>query len=280
MTNIDRAAIIAVAEDAARKAGAFIREAFLAAASGTSLAIEQKDGFADLVTVVDRQSEKLIRDVIGQGVPGSRILGEETGWQGEGDVLWFVDPLDGTSNFISGLPFFCVSIAATTSQGEALAGVVYDPMRDELFSAHASGLHINGQLLAPGSLGATDDLAEVLTNLPREGRRPAAHELERFADLVAHFRSVRRLGSSALHLAYVAAGRASVAVDLGCGAWDIAAGMQLVQAAGGQLLCRAENTSQTMLAPLLDIERVHSLVAATAGYELEGSAAFSYLEAS
>ncbi|WP_432283949.1 inositol monophosphatase family protein [Aminobacter sp. BA135] len=264
--------IAQVAEAAAREAGALIRTSFLEAARGAVLGVEEKHGYADIVTITDKQSERLIWRVIRAHVPDSRILGEESGWQGEGEVVWYVDPIDGTSNFASGLPFFCVSIAAFGADGTPIVGVVYDPMQDEMFTTHSGQLLLNGVAVTPAVRARSDRDAELLTNLPREGSRPTAVELERFGDLVMNFRAVRRLGSAALQLAYVAIGRAAINYDEGCHPWDIAAGLQLVAASGGQLLCWSKEDNHLIADPLARLETVNKFVVTTPEYDLRNSA--------
>lgn len=271
MTQLTDAYIAGVAEQAAREAGAIIRQSFLDAARGAALGIEEKHGYSDIVTAVDKQSEQLIWRVIRDGVPDSRILGEESGWQGDGEVVWYVDPIDGTSNFASGLPFFCVSIAAYTADGRPVAGVVYDPMQDEMFSTHSGQVLLNGKPAIAAIRATSDRNAELLTNLPREGSRPSAAQLEWFADLVQNFRAVRRLGSAALQLAYVAIGRAAINYDQDCHPWDIAAGLQLVAASGGQVLCWSRGDNLRLVDPLRELEHIGKIVVTTAGYDVANS---------
>lgn len=275
MTTLTDAFIAQVAEAAAREAGTLILTSFLEAAQGAVLGVEEKHGYSDIVTIVDKQSEQLIWRVIRERVPDSRILGEESGWQGEGRVVWYVDPVDGTSNFASGLPFFCVSIAAFSADGRPIAGVVYDPMQDEMFTTHSGHFLLNGDAVKPAMRASSDRDAELLTNLPREGSRPSPAELERFGDLVSNFRAVRRLGSAALQLAYVAIGRAAINYDEGCHPWDIAAGLQLVAASGGQLLCWSKGDDKLMVDPLRDLEGVGKVVVTTPGYDVRSSAVLS-----
>ena len=256
---------------AAKTAGIAIRAAFDAAAAGASLGIEEKTGPADIVTRADREAEALIRDVITKGVPGSRILGEENGWQGEGEVIWYVDPIDGTSNFACGLPIFCVSIAAFGPDGAPLAGVVHDPVRDETFMARGGVLYVNGTPTQPPARARVDRDAELLINWPREGKPASPIDMDRLNGLLQEFRAVRRLGSTALHLAYVAAGRAAITYDQQCGPWDIAAGLQLAAAAG----CRMHGLDGDgkLLPDLLQsLKRVDRFVIASHGYGFENSA--------
>ena len=156
--------------------------------------------------------------------------GDGNGGGGEGEVVWYVDPIDGTSNFAGGLPYYCVSIGVAW-RGRLLGGVIYDPERDEMFVGSAEGLRLNNR--AAGSRGQPRDSDSVcLTNLPHEGMDDRLG-LEALGDLLVRFRAVRRLGSSALALAYVATGRADVCCELTTKPWDHAAGAALVLAGGG-----------------------------------------------
>lgn len=222
-----------IAQAAALAAGKVAREAFLEA-DQDALATRQKAGYFDIVTAADKAAEAAACKTIWSRWPASRILGEESGWQGEGDTVWIIDPIDGTSNFASGLPFFCVSIAAY-HRGQPVCGIVFDPMRDELFMAHENRLTLNGETVTPVARGLHDRDVEVLTNAPYEGGRPGLAALEAYASLVDSFRAVRRLGSCALHLAYVAVGRVAVCYESKFNAWDIAAGLQLIEAGAGEI---------------------------------------------
>ncbi|MEU8382408.1 inositol monophosphatase family protein, partial [Streptosporangium sp. NPDC048865] len=132
------AELSAVAAEAARAVGDRLRGAFR-----SRPAVETKMDFHDPVTEHDRAAEEIIREVIGRRVPGSTIIGEEGGSEGSGEIRWYVDPIDGTANFAAGLPFFCVSVAAAVGD-EVVAGVVYDPVRDDEFRADLGGAWCNG----------------------------------------------------------------------------------------------------------------------------------------
>lgn len=219
------------AEEAAEQVGGLLREGFAAPGSA-----ETKGDPHDLVTAYDRRAEARIRDRILHYFPDSRIVGEEGGSRGTGALTWYVDPIDGTSNFAGGVPFFCVSIGVELD-GELVAGVVYDPLREDLFAADLNGAARNGVPMA--SLGASiEALAVLATDYPdprQEGvdnhGRP---ETEIFGELLHSFRTVRRLGSGALTLAYVAAGQLDATLGVNSKPWDVAAGIMLVTAAGGQ----------------------------------------------
>lgn len=221
--------LVQTATDAALEVGAYITEW-----AGCVEVAAEKLGFFDPVTECDREAERLIAERIFREHPDSTLVGEEGGRRGTGAVHWYVDPIDGTNNFVSGIPFFCVSIAAAV--GDALAaGVVYDPVRRELFVASAAGATLNGAPIRCSG-NAVDARATLLTGPPKSGGRATEADLHHFGRLLASFRSVRRLGSTALNLAYVACGRADVTFETDTNPWDIAAGLFLVQQAGGRLL--------------------------------------------
>jgi len=224
-----------IAIDAAREAGAYIVQY-----AGRSMEVGEKRGFFDPVTEYDRGSERLIAEQIFRRFPDSTLVGEEGGRQGSGAVHWYVDPIDGTNNFVSGLPYFSVSIAAALDD-RMLAGVVLDPTRDECFAASRAGATLNGvPIRCTGS--DSDTGATLLTGFPKSGGLASDEDFNRFAVLLRSFRSVRRMGSTALHLAYVAAGRSDATFEINTNAWDLAAGMFLVQQAGGQYLVPDDGT--------------------------------------
>lgn len=274
LTALD-AEITATARAAALAAGAIARDAFLNA-DLAALATEQKAGFFDIVTVTDKAAEAEASRIIWDRLPQSRILGEETGWQGDGPTSWIIDPIDGTSNFASGLPFFSVSIGAY-HDGRPVCAVIYDPIRDEMFLAEGGRLTLNGAPVPAYAKGLTDREVELLTNAPYEGARPSAQTLAGFAEVVDSFRAVRRLGSCALHLAYAAVGRVAVCYESKFSAWDIAAGLQLVQAAGGRI--EARDASGAPLAISHDtLPLVKKLVVAQKGFDYSGSCLSNLLD--
>lgn len=220
-----------IAEEAARGVGPMLRLAFRAGTEAT-----EKKNAHDLVTEFDRASESAIAAHLFSAYPDSRILGEEGGHQGSGRVEWIVDPIDGTSNFAHGVAFFCVSIAAALD-GDLLAGVIYDPIAELLFSANAEGAWLNGEPLAPSA--RTDETrSSLMTDYPSaeaiELDGPAA--LEGFGALVTRYATVRRTVSGALGLAHVAAGWTDVTFGFDTNPWDVAAGILLVRRSGGSYL--------------------------------------------
>jgi myo-inositol-1(or 4)-monophosphatase len=185
------------------------------------------------------------------GEPDSIIVGEEEGQSGSGAVRWYVDPIDGTANFVHGLPFFCTSVAATVD-GRVVAAAVYDPLREDLFTASPAGAWRNGSHLT--STGATAETAALLLSGYPSARHLAEDRdraLDRLDTLVRTYATVRRVGSTVLALAYVAAGWADVAVGLSVNPWDLAAGSLLVTRAGGHFagLRRDEGTEPAWHGP-------------------------------
>lgn len=272
MMNISDETIIATAIAAARAAGQVARDAFMAGQLGRPPDVEEKDGYFDIVTATDREAERIASTIIFDRIPDSRILGEETGWRGTGGTIWIIDPIDGTSNFASGLPFFCVSLAAFDARSRPVCGVIYDPIREELFLSSKDGLTLNDKPARCGAFGRTDRDVELLTNMPHEGARPTSDQLAQFADLVESFRGVRRLGSCALQLAYVAVGRVAVSYDEKFQMWDIAAGFQLVVAGGGQLLAW-DADGQAIAEPMGNLSKIRRFLVASQHFDANSSAA-------
>jgi myo-inositol-1(or 4)-monophosphatase len=212
----------------AREAGALLMSHF-----NRHIKIEYK-GEADLVTVADRSSETLIRERIRQHWPSHDILGEEQGLVDTGsDYRWYVDPLDGTTNFAHGFPVFCVSMALE-HKGQRIAGVVYDPTRDELFAAEqGSGATLNQQRMHVSPMGK---LAEslVATGFP-SNKRHKNPNIHFYHQITLRTHGVRRAGSAALDLCYVAGGRLEAFWEFNLNPWDTAAGVLIVEEAGGKV---------------------------------------------
>ncbi|WP_049565435.1 inositol monophosphatase family protein [Nonomuraea sp. SBT364] len=223
--------LTAIASEAARAVGDRLRGAFRSRPQ-----VRTKRDFHDPVTEHDKAAEDHIRDVLARRCPDSVVVGEEGGTHGEGAVSWYVDPIDGTANFAAGLPFFCTSIAAAVD-GEVVAGVVYDPVRDDEFAAWLGGATCNGTPIR--SAGARTDREAMLLSsypTPRDLDRDGDAALDRLARMTRAFAAVRRPGSAALKLAHVAAGWSDVAYGTHVNAWDVAAGSLLVRQAGGVYL--------------------------------------------
>ena len=221
----------------AREAGARLREFY------SQGVVTEYKGDVDLVTVADQTAEKLIRERLSEVFPEHGIFGEEgTRDRLDGEFRWYVDPLDGTTNFAHGFPQFCVSMGleqrskglAPSEDGTMVAAVIYDPLRDELFAAERGrGARLNGR---PMHVSKTPELAEALvaTGFPSRKRNesPNIHFYHEFS-LRSH--GVRRAGSAALDLAYVAAGRLDAFWEFNINPWDTAAGYLLVEEAGGKM---------------------------------------------
>jgi myo-inositol-1(or 4)-monophosphatase len=192
-------------------------------------------GLIDLVTEVDHQSEDYLLSEIQHLFPGHRILSEEIGEvPGQDSNLWYVDPLDGTVNYAHGVPFFSVSIAYA-HDGALTLGAVYDPMRDELFSAAlGQGAWLNSK---PIHVSKTQDLQKSLlvTGFPYDTWSSPLNNLEYFGRFARITQGVRRLGSAALDLCYVAAGRLDGYWELMLHTWDVAAGGLIASEAGAQV---------------------------------------------
>ncbi len=206
----------------------------------------------DIVTNVDFESEKYILDRIRREFPTHAIFSEESGLTGlstEG-YLWLVDPLDGTRNFATGIPFFSVSIALALD-GVAQFGAVYDPLHDEMFYAErGQGATLNGVTM---QVSSEKDLQDAVISVSWVRRRADHSKFVSYVDRVAHETSYfRRLGSAALIGAYVASGRADVYMQGGINAWDIAAGTVLVEEAGG-IVSDFEGNALDLREPHMDI---------------------------
>ncbi|MBF8188198.1 inositol monophosphatase [Nonomuraea sp. K274] len=223
--------LLDIATEAARSVGPLLRKAFRSRPEVT-----EKRDFHDPVTEHDRAAEEAIRAVITARRPESAIVGEEGGATGSGDLTWYVDPIDGTANFAAGLPFFCVSIAAAV-RGELVAGVVYDPVREDEFTATDEGAWCNGARLRSAG-AATDREAMLLTSYPTpiDLETDGDLALRRYQRFLESFSAVRRPGSAALQLAHVAAGWSDATFGTMSNPWDVAAGALLVRRAGGVYL--------------------------------------------
>ena len=220
----------------AREAGKILADKF-----GRALQVSNK-GDIDLVTEADLAAERLIVERIRSYHPRHRILTEESGdvaeaagvrHEGQGEWKWIIDPLDGTTNYAHGYPVFCVSIALE-HEGRVVVGVVYDPTRDELFAAErGEGATLNGRRVR---VSGTDELnrALICTGFPYDVRTRTDFA-RHFRDFIMKAQSVRRDGAAALDLAYVAAGRFDGFYEEDLRPWDVAAGVLLVEEAGGRV---------------------------------------------
>jgi len=240
-----------VASGIAREAGATIRASFAAPRR-----IATKSAPVDLVTDTDRAADALISRRLREAFPGDLLVTEEGGapsaeagapLPGRTPLHWVVDPLDGTTNFAHGLPQFAVSIAAVAGldprdplaadsarRGRALVGIVYDPMRDELFRATVEeSATCNGEAIAT-SAEVDPGACLVATGFPYDRRERVDLYLRSFREMMVRCRDVRRIGAAALDLAWVACGRVDAFWEWGLKPWDVAAGTLIVRRAGGR----------------------------------------------
>ena len=188
----------------------------------------------DYASEVDAQAEAEIIRELKRAFPDHAFLAEESGQTGKSRYTWVIDPLDGTSNFLHGIPHFCVSIALLDGQ-EPVLGVVYDPLRNEIFSAaKGSGAVLNDKRIR---VAQRNDLggALLITGFAPRQRSKLGPQLDAIRELMNEAEDVRRTGSAALDLAYVAAGRVDAYFEAGVMPWDIAAGVLLVREAGGRV---------------------------------------------
>ncbi|HVO43026.1 MAG TPA: inositol monophosphatase family protein [Aggregatilineales bacterium] len=231
LSTVDLELALDIAESAARAAGALIRRAYRLPRH-----IEDK-GVNDLVTDTDRVSETLIVRLLQTALPTCNIAGEEKGMrptQPDAPLTWWIDPLDGTTNFVHGVPHFSVSIGAVDPQDNILAGVVYDPLFDECFRAgRGLGATCNGD---PVHVSTRSRLSDSLaasgfpTDLRAEGNNTAE-----WSAFVPHCQGMSRMGSAALDLCYVAMGRFDLYWESGLATWDMLAGVAILQEAGGRV---------------------------------------------
>lgn len=216
--------------EAAREAGKIIHHYF----DGT-FSIENKDSINNLVTEVDKHSEKKIIEVIKNYYPGHSIISEEVGELiQDSDYQWIIDPIDGTVNFAHGIPICCVSIGLK-HRDELLLGVVYNPMMNELFFAEkGKGAFLNDR---PIRVSDKKDFATacLVTGFPYKWPKTYEHPIKVFERFVLEGLPVRRLGSAAIDLCWVACGRFDGFWEYNLNSWDVAAGYLIVQEAGGRI---------------------------------------------
>ena len=212
-----------------KQSGEILRNSF-----GQILQVDHK-GVIDLVSEADRRSEQFLLSTIRQHFPADTIVAEESGeLAGTGDYTWYIDPLDGTVNYVHGLPIYSISIAYA-QRGELRLGVVYDPMRDECFSAElGQGAWLNGQPIHPTPTSDLDH-ALLVTGFPYDIRTNPDNNLDHYAHFALRTQGVRRLGSAALDLCYVACGRFDGFWELRLNAWDVAAGVLIARQAGARV---------------------------------------------
>ena len=220
-----------VAIQAALNAGTLLRRGF-----DTEFEIKSKEGKQNLVTEYDQISEKSIITTIFQHFPTHAILAEESGdiHKGKSDIVWIIDPLDGTVNFARNIPMFSVSIAAAIKT-EIVSGVVYQPITHELFIAEkGKGAYLNGNKISVSKTNQFEN-AVTATGFPYDVDKNPLSCIDRFAMIQSQGIPIRRLGSAAIDLSYVAAGRFDLFWEVGLNPWDMAAGKLLVEEAGGKV---------------------------------------------
>lgn len=221
---------LTIAQDAAYQAGEVLRANWLQPKT-----IEVKTDIVDLVTNVDKAADALITDLLQTRCPTHQIIAEESAVSGqESPYCWYIDPLDGTTNFAHGFPHFAVSIALT-HEAKTIVGVVHDPLRNETFCAtRGGGATLNG---APIRVSPAPVLEQslVLTGFPYDRRKRSEYYLRFYQAFMVRTQGVRRCGSAALDLCYVACGRADAFWEWRLHPWDTAAGSLIVEEAGGKM---------------------------------------------
>jgi len=259
MTDADQRALLAVALEAAEAAAGELRARFGHRVGG----VRAKSSPTDLVSDADLAAEAAIRSVLAHRRAGDAILGEEGGASGDGELRWIVDPLDGTINFLFGIPVFAVSVACEGVDG-TIAGVVLDPSRDECFAATQSGpATLNGE---PIRAPLRDDLATamVATGFSYDaGVR--AHQAQVVSRVLPRVRDIRRAGSAAIDLSWCACGRHDAFYERGLHAWDVAAGCLIATRSGlevRELAQTGEQPSGVVAAPGGLMGELYALVGA------------------
>ncbi|WP_297478729.1 inositol monophosphatase family protein [Ferrovum sp.] len=217
-----------IAIKAARRAGNLIQRA----AQDVGHLTVSKKAHADFVSEVDRAAEQVILEILGEAYPDHAFLCEESGASGDSPYCWIIDPLDGTTNFLHGFPLYSVSIALA-HQGIVTQGVVYDPVHNDLFTAtRGSGAFLNERRIRVSGRTRLDE-SLIGTGFPYSHMTHQERYLRMMAEVMGKTAGLRRPGSAAIDLAYVAAGRYDAFWELDLKPWDIAAGTLLIQEAGG-----------------------------------------------
>lgn len=200
---------------------------------GSSFELDFK-GESDIVTAVDTECEEAIKGIIFEDWPKHSVLAEESGASGSGEYQWVVDPLDGTNNYAHSYPHFSSSVALL-HKDEVIAGAVYDPILEELFTAvKGGGAYLNGNTLRTSQVKDVDR-AILATGFPYDHQRRMKEALPYFVAMLSVAQGIRRSGSAALDLCYVAAGRVDGFWEVSLHPWDVAAGWLIVEEAGGKI---------------------------------------------
>jgi myo-inositol-1(or 4)-monophosphatase len=258
MTADDERRLLVVARDAAEAGAAELRRRF----GGRAHGVRTKSTPTDLVSDADLASELAIRSVLAERRPGDSILAEEGGESQGGELRWVVDPLDGTINYLFGIPAFAVSIACEDAAG-AVAGVVLDPSREERFEATRSGgPTLNGEAFSAPGRADTLGVAMVATGFGYD-----AHVRARQADVLMRVlprvRDIRRVGAASLDLCWSACGRFDAYYERGLNRWDVAAGGLIAERAGlsvRDLPASSEEPSGTLAAPPALVDELAALI--------------------
>lgn len=238
----------------AREAGRFLKDN-----EGKITEIKEKGSFTNLVTDIDKGSEKMIKSFVEKNFPGHGVLAEESGASSPAsEYRWIIDPLDGTTNFTHAFPVYCVSIAVE-HKGEIVAGAVYDPNFDELFSAEkGSGSFMNGKRL---KVTSTDKLERSMlaTGFPYDVKDNPFNCVEHFEAFLVKSQAVRRMGSAAIDICYVASGRLDGFWEVNLHPWDTAAAVLITTEAGGKVTgFHGEKYSIYQKDIVLSNERIHT----------------------
>jgi myo-inositol-1(or 4)-monophosphatase len=257
MADVDEPGLLAIAREAAHAAAGELCRRFGESAEG----VRAKSTPTDLASEADLEAEAVIRKLLGERRPGDAILGEEEGASGEGEFRWVIDPLDGTINFLFGIPAFAVSVACEDGAG-AVVGVVLDPIRQECFEATRSGPALLNGLEIAGS-----DRSELASAMVATGFGYDAGARARQAAVVARVlpraRDIRRFGAAALDLAWCACGRFDAYYERGVKPWDVAAGALICRRAGlelRELPATGEDAAGLVAAPRGLVEELFRLV--------------------
>ena len=260
MSEVDAGALLAVASDAAAAAGALLRARFEA---GTEVQVSSKSTPTDPVSEADLESQRAILSLLAARRPNDGLLAEEDGAQepGSSGLVWVVDPLDGTVNFLYGIPQWCVSVAVADAQG-TLAGVVHDPVAGEIFTAVRGELpRRNGRALAyRGDRSPPLEQSLLATGFSYDAALRAKHG-QLVAELLPRVRDIRRFGAAALDLAWTAMGRYDAFYERALKPWDSAAGLLICECVG---LHAEEIDGGLLVAPNALAEQLGAIVAASA----------------
>lgn len=240
---IDKQKLLENAISIARGAGEILLRYF----RGNAFEVTSKLNVYDIVTTADKASEQYIVSSIRNLFPDHSIITEEAGEiSGESELRWVIDPLDGTTNFSQGIPIFCISIAVECNF-KPIIGIVFAPYLNELFySIEGKGSYLNGQELKCSHKGRLEE-AVVVTGIPYDKRENPDNNIKELSKVAPKVRGLRRMGSAALDLCYVAAGFFDAYWELNLKRWDVAAGILIAKEAGAKLFSIRENRNHSIL---------------------------------